>query len=134
MLIRLFWDPRLTLEGENHAELAPVVWVCASFGDYANLFGVIGQESVVQSGLSDGAVIAASLEDGARFGEIFDRHFGEIDRYLARRVGWVVADEIASEVFVIAFRSRGRYDGAVAERAAVAVRDCREPRSTPLAG
>jgi RNA polymerase sigma-70 factor, ECF subfamily len=76
---------------------------------------VIGQESLVQSGLSDGAVIVASLGDGARFGEIFDRHFAEIDRYLARRVGWVLADEIASEVFVIAFRSRGRYDRAVAD-------------------
>ncbi len=58
---------------------------------------MIGQESLVQSGLSDGAVIVASLGDGARFGEIFDRHFAEIDRYLARRVGWVLADEIASE-------------------------------------
>jgi RNA polymerase sigma-70 factor (ECF subfamily) len=59
-------------------------------------------------------VIAASLADGARFGEIFDRHFAEIDRYLSRRVGWVLADEIASEVFVVAFRSRGRYDPAAA--------------------
>ena len=76
---------------------------------------MIGQESLVQSGLSDAAVIAASVEDGARFGEIFDRHFAEIDRYLSRRVGWVLADEIASEVFVIAFRSRGRYDPAAAD-------------------
>jgi RNA polymerase sigma-70 factor (ECF subfamily) len=73
---------------------------------------VIGQESLVQAGQSDAEVIAASLEDGARFAEIFDRHFAEIDRYLARRVGRVLGDEIASEVFVIAFRSRGRYDAA----------------------
>ena len=76
---------------------------------------MIGQESLVQTGLSDAAVIAASLEDAGQFGEIFDRHFAEIDRYLARRVGWVLADEIASEVFVIAFHSRGRYDRAAAD-------------------
>jgi RNA polymerase sigma-70 factor (ECF subfamily) len=60
-------------------------------------------------------VITASLENGARFGEIFDRHFAEINRYLARRVEFARADEIASEVFVIAFRLRGRYDPAVAD-------------------
>jgi RNA polymerase sigma factor (sigma-70 family) len=76
---------------------------------------VIGQVSLVHGESSDAAVIRASLDDGAWFGEIFDRHFAEIDRYLARRVGWALADEIASEVFVIAFRSRGRYDPAVAD-------------------
>lgn len=80
-----------------------------------NLCGVMGQESLVQRDLSDAGVIAASLDDGARFGEIFDRHFAEIDRYLARRVGLALADEIAAEVFVIAFRSRGRYDPAASD-------------------
>jgi RNA polymerase sigma-70 factor (ECF subfamily) len=80
-----------------------------------NLFGVIGQELSVQNELSDAALIVASLEDGERFGEIFDRHFAEIDRYLARRVGFALADEIAAEVFVIAFRSRGRYDRSAAD-------------------
>jgi RNA polymerase sigma-70 factor (ECF subfamily) len=75
-----------------------------------NLLEVFGQNVVMAAGLSDAGVVAASLDDAARFGEIFDRHFAEIDRYLARRVGWVLADEIASEVFVIAFRSRARYD------------------------
>jgi len=72
---------------------------------YGNLSDVIGQESLVQRGVSDAVVIAASLDDGARFGEIFDRQFAEIDRYLARRVGPAMADEIASEVFV----TRRRY-------------------------
>lgn len=76
---------------------------------------MIGQEWLVQSELSDAAVIGASLVDSARFGEIFDRHFVEINQYLARRVGSVLADEIAAEVFVIAFRSRGRYDPAVGD-------------------
>lgn len=91
-------------------------WVGLGFrGGRGNLLGVIGQELSVQRELSDAAVIAASLDDGTGFGEIFDRYFVEIDRYLARRVGWVLADEIAAEVFVIAFRSRGRYDPAAAD-------------------
>jgi RNA polymerase sigma-70 factor (ECF subfamily) len=83
-------------------------------GGPGNLVEMIGQESSVHA-LSDAAVIVASLADGAAFGEIFDRHFVEIDRYLARRVGSVLADEIAAEVFVTAFRSRGRYDPDVAD-------------------
>jgi RNA polymerase sigma factor (sigma-70 family) len=75
-----------------------------------NLAVVIGQEVHVRSELSDGAVIAASLADPARFGEIFDRHYAEINRYLARRVGIAPADEIAADTFVVALRSRDRYD------------------------
>ena len=70
----------------------------------------IGQEPGVERDRSDAAVIALSLSDAARFGEIFDRHFTEIHRYVARRVGGVLADEIAAETFVVAFRARDRYD------------------------
>lgn len=63
----------------------------------------------------DSAVIAASLVDPAAFGAIFDRHYAHINRYLARRVGPALADELAAETFVIAFRSRGRYDRSAAD-------------------
>jgi RNA polymerase sigma factor (sigma-70 family) len=76
---------------------------------------MIGQQSVVRTELSDAGVIAASLHDSSRFGEIFDRHFAEIDRFLARRVGSALADEIAAEAFMIAFRSRARYDSAAVD-------------------
>ena len=66
--------------------------------------------SVALSESSDADVIAASVTDAARFGEIFDRHFADIDRYLARRVGSTLADDLAAETFVVAFRSRARYD------------------------
>lgn len=59
---------------------------------------------------SDAVIIAASMLDAASFALIFDRHFDEIDRYLARRVGVSLADDLAAETFVIAFRSRARYD------------------------
>jgi RNA polymerase sigma factor (sigma-70 family) len=71
---------------------------------------VSGQQASVQTDATDAAVIVSSLIDGARFGEIFDRHFAEINRYLSRRVGPSLADELAAETFVVAFRSRGRYD------------------------
>ncbi|MBI4261099.1 MAG: RNA polymerase sigma factor, partial [Actinobacteria bacterium] len=40
----------------------------------------------------------------------FDRHVAAIHRSLARRVGRQLADDLAAETFVEAFRSRGRYD------------------------
>ncbi|GAA2143006.1 RNA polymerase sigma factor [Kitasatospora kazusensis] len=58
----------------------------------------------------DSLVIGASLADPERFGEIYDRHAAVIHRYLARRIGVPVADDLASETFLAAFRIRGRYD------------------------
>ncbi len=59
---------------------------------------------------SDGEVVAAALSAPARFGELFDRHFTTVFRYLARRVGTVEAEDLAAEVFVVAFRRRFDYD------------------------
>lgn len=61
----------------------------------------------------DGSDIAASSEDPERFAVVFDRYFDGIHRYLARRVGSDLADDLASETFVRAFRARGSYDIAV---------------------
>jgi RNA polymerase sigma-70 factor (ECF subfamily) len=72
---------------------------------------LIGQPAGVDRDGSDAAVIATSVTDASAFGEIFDRHFAEIHRYLARRVGAALADELAAETFVVAFRLRDRYDG-----------------------
>ena len=60
----------------------------------------------------DAAVVWASLEDPDRFEEIFRRHFTEIHRYVARRLGPDVADDLAAETFVIAFRRRAAFDPA----------------------
>jgi RNA polymerase sigma-70 factor (ECF subfamily) len=70
----------------------------------------IGQSPGVERDASDAAVIATSVADASAFGEIFDRHFAEIHRYLGRRVGAGLADEIAAETFAVAFRLRDRYD------------------------
>ncbi|MFB7947464.1 RNA polymerase sigma factor [Kitasatospora phosalacinea] len=58
----------------------------------------------------DAEVIAASLAEPDRFGEVYDRHAPAVHRYLARRVGAAVADDLTSETFLAAFRIRGRYD------------------------
>lgn len=59
---------------------------------------------------TDSELVAASLADGDAFAAIFDRHFDAIHRYLARRSGRDVADDIASDVFRIAFEQRRRYN------------------------
>jgi RNA polymerase sigma factor (sigma-70 family) len=59
---------------------------------------------------TDAQVITASRADPERFAVIFDRHADEIYRYAARRAGQHAAADVVSEVFLAAFRNRGRYD------------------------
>ncbi|WP_227996868.1 RNA polymerase sigma factor [Nocardia australiensis] len=58
----------------------------------------------------DNELIARSLTDPDAFAGIFDRHFGPIHRYLARRAGMDAADDLASDVFVVAFGRRTGFD------------------------
>ena len=60
----------------------------------------------------DGTVIALSLADGNEFAAIFDRHAAAVHRYLARRIGRTIADDLTGETFLVAFRQRRRYDAA----------------------
>ncbi len=54
----------------------------------------------------DSEVIGASVVEPTRFEEIFDVHHAEIWRFLARVGGRDHADELAGEVFVVAFTRR----------------------------
>jgi RNA polymerase sigma-70 factor (ECF subfamily) len=58
----------------------------------------------------DSEAIRASLTDPERFADIFHRHWDEIYRYVVRRLGPEAAEDVGSETFTVAFRSRGRYD------------------------
>jgi RNA polymerase sigma factor (sigma-70 family) len=58
----------------------------------------------------DAATIKRSWDDPEWFAAIFDCYFGEVHRYLARRVGPVDADDLAAEAFSVAFTERRRYD------------------------
>jgi len=58
----------------------------------------------------DAAIIAHSLRRPDRFAAIFDRHATHIERYLARRLGAQVADDLVAETFLVAFGKRATYD------------------------
>jgi RNA polymerase sigma factor (sigma-70 family) len=59
---------------------------------------------------SDAAAMAASLGDPEAFAAVFERHYAGVHRYLTRRLGTDLADELAAEVFAVAFAKRRRYD------------------------
>lgn len=56
--------------------------------------------------LSDVDCLARSLREPKAFELIFDRHFGAVHRYLHRRVGRDLADELAAQTFALAFERR----------------------------
>ena len=58
----------------------------------------------------DARQVELSLRDPERFGVVFDRYFGEIHGYVARRLGRDAADDVAAETFLTAFRSRRRFE------------------------
>jgi RNA polymerase sigma-70 factor (ECF subfamily) len=57
---------------------------------------------------SDADHLARSLSEPTAFRLIFDRHFGAVHKYLHRRVGRDLADELAAETFALAFAQRER--------------------------
>jgi RNA polymerase sigma factor (sigma-70 family) len=59
---------------------------------------------------TDAALIEPSWREPERFAEVFDRHYDPIHGYVARRLGASVADDVASETFLVAFDRRRRYD------------------------
>jgi RNA polymerase sigma-70 factor (ECF subfamily) len=58
---------------------------------------------------TDALAISRSLTDPEQFEVLFDRHFASIHRYLRRRVGSELAQELAAETFLQAFRGRRRF-------------------------
>lgn len=57
----------------------------------------------------DAELIAASLADPAQFELIFDRHYDKIHRYVARRGGWQLAEDLTQSVFLAGFAGRRRF-------------------------
>jgi RNA polymerase sigma factor (sigma-70 family) len=64
----------------------------------------------LEAAADDAALLAASVAEPGRFGEVFDRHSGEIYRFVARRLGPDAAGDLVAEVFLTAFRHRARFD------------------------
>jgi RNA polymerase sigma-70 factor (ECF subfamily) len=64
---------------------------------------------------TDANAIETSLSRPDAFVAIFERHFDVISRYLRRRVDPVLADELAAQVFTVAFSRRESYDSTQAD-------------------
>jgi len=59
---------------------------------------------------ADRDAITASLAEPRIFGLIFERHFSAIHAYLRRRLDGPLADELASQTFLVAFDRRAAFD------------------------
>jgi RNA polymerase sigma factor (sigma-70 family) len=66
----------------------------------------VERELSISEDSSDAGAIARSLSDPSAFGVVFDRHFDAVHRYLARRAGRNVADDLAASTFTVAFERR----------------------------
>lgn len=60
----------------------------------------------------DAEVIARSLAEPEMFAQLYDRHAARLHRYVLRRLGAGLADDVVGETFLIAFRRRESYDTA----------------------
>jgi RNA polymerase sigma factor (sigma-70 family) len=60
--------------------------------------------------LDDAAVISQSRHEPEAFAVLYDRHAAAIHRYVTRRLGPAVADDLVAECFLAAFWRRHTYD------------------------
>ncbi|RAY14955.1 RNA polymerase subunit sigma-70 [Actinomadura craniellae] len=58
----------------------------------------------------DSTLIRESLERPEAFAGLFDRYAGVLYRYVSRRLGPEVAEDLVGETFLVAFDRRHRYD------------------------
>jgi len=59
---------------------------------------------------TDAVVIEQSWHEPEIFAQLYDRHAGPIHRYVSRRLGDTMADDLVADTFLTAFRVRRRYD------------------------
>jgi RNA polymerase sigma-70 factor (ECF subfamily) len=72
----------------------------------------MGDGDEVVTAPTDADLVAASLHDPQRFALLFERHARAVYRYVASQARRGDIDDVVSETFVTAFRTRARYDGA----------------------
>jgi RNA polymerase sigma factor (sigma-70 family) len=64
---------------------------------------------------TDADLIEQAKRTPERFTAVFDRHYRQIYAYAARRLGPDLAEDVASETFLVAFDRRDGYDGTRAD-------------------
>ncbi|TKK84970.1 RNA polymerase sigma factor [Herbidospora galbida] len=67
---------------------------------------------MITHGPDDAEVIDRARRDPAAFSVLFDRHAPALHRYVLRRLGDSLADDVVAETFLTALRRLGRYDTA----------------------
>src|SRR5438552_3200893 len=60
----------------------------------------------MESLLSDARILGDSVSEPAMFSCLYKRHLGAVARYVARRAGSELSEDLTAEVFVRAFRKR----------------------------
>ncbi|SDI46235.1 RNA polymerase sigma-70 factor, ECF subfamily [Sinosporangium album] len=63
-------------------------------------------------GIDDATLVEQSRRFPDRFAVLYDRYFPEIYQYVAGRLGTQVADDLAAETFLVAFRKQESFNGA----------------------
>ena len=58
----------------------------------------------------DAAILDDSRLEPDAFRAVFERHFDAVHRFVCARLGTALADDIASETFLLAFERRHRFD------------------------
>ena len=58
---------------------------------------------------NDGRPATGAIVAAADFEEVFREHFARVYRFIARRVGTALAEDLAAEVFATAYRRRAAY-------------------------
>ena len=60
--------------------------------------------------VDDGAVLPTFQGDPECFAAVYDAYFRQIHGYVAARLGWAAADDLAAETFLVAYRKRAAFD------------------------
>jgi RNA polymerase sigma-70 factor (ECF subfamily) len=62
-----------------------------------------------------GSPVRGSLQDSGAFEAAFTANFQYVHRFLARRLGSALADDLSAETFAVAFRRRESFDPSLGE-------------------
>jgi RNA polymerase sigma factor (sigma-70 family) len=76
-----------------------------------------GPEQAATATPDDATIIERSVRDPEAFAVLYDRHAATLHRYVARRLGEGVADDIVADTFLAAFRKRAGFDPGAARDA-----------------